>query len=77
MEMFSVMVLVVTLVGARVGESLSLDYYAFRCPFAEAIIRDTVNRAIQRDPTIAAALLRMHFHDCFVEVYTSDYIWLR
>lgn len=67
MEMFGVMVIVVTLVGARVGEGLSLDYYAFRCPFAEAIIRNTVSRAIQRDPTIAAALLRMHFHDCFVE----------
>lgn len=53
--------------GAYVGEGLSLDYYAFTCPFAEAIIRETVNRAIQRDITITAALLRMHFHDCFVE----------
>lgn len=30
-------------------------------------VRETVNRAIQRDITITAALLRMHFHDCFVE----------
>lgn len=58
---------VLLLIGASVGEGLSLDYYAFTCPFAEAIIRDTVNRAMQRDITISAALLRMHFHDCFIE----------
>eukprot|EP01018_Ginkgo_biloba_P023034 Gb_17935 [translate_table: standard] len=54
-------------ISAKVGEGLSLDYYAFRCPFAESIVRETVDRAMQRDITTAAGLLRMHFHDCFVE----------
>lgn len=61
-------VILLSLTGAKLGACLSLDYYAFACPFAEFIVRDTVNRAIQRDMSIAAGLLRMHFHDCFVEV---------
>ncbi|KAK1263708.1 Peroxidase 47 [Acorus gramineus] len=48
-------------------EALSMDYYAMRCPFVESIVRNTVNRALQNDPTLAAGLLRMHFHDCFVQ----------
>lgn len=68
MEARDLLFTVLILIGAHVGEGLSLDYYAFTCPFAEAIIGDTVNRAVQRDITISAALLRMHFHDCFVEV---------
>lgn len=67
MEARGLLFTVLVFIGAYVGESLSLDYYAFTCPFAEAIIRETVNRAMQRDITITAALLRMHFHDCFVE----------
>lgn len=67
MEARGLLFTALVLLGAYVGEGLSLDYYAFTCPFAEAIIRETVNRAIQRDITITAALLRMHFHDCFVE----------
>lgn len=49
-------------------EALSMDYYAASCPFVEMIVRDAVNQALRRDPTLSGPLLRMHFHDCFVEV---------
>ncbi|GKU88886.1 hypothetical protein SLEP1_g3098 [Rubroshorea leprosula] len=48
-------------------DGLNMDYYQMTCPFAEMIVKYTVNRALQNDPTLAAALVRMHFHDCFIE----------
>ncbi|KAJ6797327.1 peroxidase 20 [Iris pallida] len=45
---------------------LSPDYYSESCPLAEEIIRQNVEAAVYQDPTLAASLLRLHFHDCFV-----------
>ncbi|KAK4400772.1 Peroxidase 47 [Sesamum angolense] len=51
-----------------VANGLSMNYYMMNCPFADQfIVKNTVNRALQSDPTLAAALVRMHFHDCFVQ----------
>ncbi|XP_068647465.1 peroxidase 47 [Aristolochia californica] len=47
--------------------ALSMDYYDMRCPLADMIVRSVVNRALQKDPTLSGPLLRMHFHDCFVQ----------
>ncbi|KAK6923640.1 hem peroxidase [Dillenia turbinata] len=49
------------------ANGLSMNYYLMSCPFADNIVKDTVNEALQSDPSLAAALLRMHFHDCFIE----------
>ncbi|MQL77222.1 hypothetical protein Taro_009621 [Colocasia esculenta] len=49
------------------ADALSMDYYAMACPFAEIIVRNAVNRALRNDPTFSAGLLRMHFHDCFIQ----------
>ncbi|XP_026383077.1 peroxidase 47-like [Papaver somniferum] len=46
---------------------LSMNYYGTRGPMVEMMVRNTVNRALDSDPSLAAGLLRMHFHDCFVE----------
>ncbi|OWM88036.1 peroxidase 40 [Punica granatum] len=40
--------------------------YASSCPEAEAIIFARVEEAVFEDPRMAASLLRLHFHDCFV-----------
>ncbi|ESQ36401.1 hypothetical protein EUTSA_v10008157mg [Eutrema salsugineum] len=45
---------------------LDLDYYRFKCPQAEAIVRRVTFQYVSRRPSLAAALLRMYFHDCFV-----------
>lgn len=45
---------------------LSTTFYENTCPEAEAIIFSWVDRAASEDPRMAASLLRLHFHDCFV-----------
>ncbi|XP_043699179.1 peroxidase 25 [Telopea speciosissima] len=62
-------VLVIFLMGlsAKGQGGLKTGFYASSCPKAEAIVRSTVETHFNRDPTIAAGLLRLHFHDCFVQ----------
>ncbi|XP_051148462.1 peroxidase 25-like [Andrographis paniculata] len=45
---------------------LKTNFYSSSCPKVESIVRSTVEARFDKDPTIAAALLRLHFHDCFV-----------
>lgn len=47
---------------------LQLGFYAKNCPKAEKIVEDFVDEHIHNAPSVAAALIRMHFHDCFVRV---------
>lgn len=49
-------------------KALSSNYYDQTCPNAEATITKVVKKAMLNDKTVPAALLRMHFHDCFVRV---------
>ncbi|PPR88557.1 hypothetical protein GOBAR_AA32133 [Gossypium barbadense] len=49
------------------GSGLQNGFYSSSCPKAEAVVRSTVESHFNKDPTIAAALLRLHFHDCFVQ----------
>ncbi|XP_051125684.1 peroxidase 3-like [Andrographis paniculata] len=48
------------------AHKLSLDFYSKTCPSLAKIVRDTTARYISIAPSLAPALLRLHFHDCFV-----------
>ncbi|WOL15117.1 peroxidase 57-like [Canna indica] len=52
--------------AATISFSLELQFYKNSCPRAELIVKKTVNEYFQRDRSISAGLLRLHFHDCFV-----------
>ncbi|KAA8518345.1 hypothetical protein F0562_015772 [Nyssa sinensis] len=45
---------------------LQVGFYGSTCPQAESIVRQVVQKRFSTDRSITAALLRMHFHDCFV-----------
>ncbi|XP_004238381.1 peroxidase 64-like [Solanum lycopersicum] len=59
-------VFVITFVLFSCVNALSSNYYDQTCPDAESTIRQVVKKAMSNDKTVPAALLRMHFHDCFV-----------
>nr|CAD1830540.1 unnamed protein product [Ananas comosus var. bracteatus] len=46
--------------------ALMVDYYAETCPGVEEAVEEAVKKATANDNTVPAALLRMHFHDCFI-----------
>lgn len=56
----------VILIPTSTSAQLSADFYHKVCPKALPIIRAVVKRAIIRERRMGASLLRLHFHDCFV-----------
>jgi peroxidase len=48
--------------------SLDFDFYRETCPQAEAIVRSSMARIYSEHQDVSAALLRLFFHDCFIEV---------
>ncbi|KAK4492771.1 hypothetical protein RD792_000091 [Penstemon davidsonii] len=48
------------------SQSLNANFYRRTCPSLESIVNATTATFISRVPSLAPALLRMHFHDCFV-----------
>ncbi|KAK2988016.1 hypothetical protein RJ640_011279 [Escallonia rubra] len=63
---FLQLILVVLALDLATAQGLKLGFYKKRCPSAEAIVNQTTIQFISRAPSLAAPLLRMHFHDCFV-----------
>ncbi|KAK8518974.1 hypothetical protein V6N13_017775 [Hibiscus sabdariffa] len=48
------------------GQGTRVGFYSRLCPRVESIVRSVVQSHFRSDPTVAPGLLRMHFHDCFV-----------
>ncbi|KAL6848008.1 hypothetical protein ACP4OV_022136 [Aristida adscensionis] len=49
------------------SQGLQRGFYDSSCPDAEDVVRSTVEQYYDKDATIAPGLLRLHFHDCFVQ----------
>ncbi|KAK5794733.1 peroxidase P7-like [Gossypium arboreum] len=53
-------------VEGRHGSKLSQNYYKSTCPEVFSIVQAEVEAALNKEPRMGASLLRLHFHDCFV-----------
>ncbi|XP_030960081.1 peroxidase 11 [Quercus lobata] len=65
-----ILLLTLFILGTRLHASdpvLKLDYYASTCPTLFEIIKKEMECAVLADPRNAALILRLHFHDCFVQ----------
>ncbi|GLT88550.1 hypothetical protein SLE2022_065700 [Rubroshorea leprosula] len=52
--------------SVQVHGNLSPTYYSSTCPKALSIVQAGVEAAIEKEARMGASLLRLHFHDCFV-----------
>jgi len=49
------------------GQGTRVGFYSSTCSQAESIVKSTVTSHVNSDSSLAPGLLRMHFHDCFVQ----------
>ncbi|KAK9164239.1 hypothetical protein Syun_005141 [Stephania yunnanensis] len=49
------------------GGYLYPQFYEHSCPKAPEIVKSIVAKAVAKEARMAASLLRLHFHDCFVK----------
>lgn len=59
------------LVVCSSNANLSPNFYDSSCPSLGSIVRATMREAVNRELRIAASILRLFFHDCFVLVSAS------
>lgn len=60
------LLLCISLILHGSAAQLASNYYIKKCPQVAGIVRNVVAEAHASDVRIYASLLRMHFHDCFV-----------
>ncbi|KAH9310172.1 hypothetical protein KI387_038083, partial [Taxus chinensis] len=70
--LISKLVILLAVAAAQVACSdhsseLSPDFYVNTCPAALNVVRSVVEKAVEKEARMAASLLRLHFHDCFVQ----------
>ncbi|GJN10684.1 hypothetical protein PR202_ga28800 [Eleusine coracana subsp. coracana] len=59
--------LLLVALATAASAQLSSTFYSTSCPNALATIKSAVMAAVSQEPRMGASLLRLHFHDCFVQ----------
>ncbi|XP_019450494.1 PREDICTED: lignin-forming anionic peroxidase-like [Lupinus angustifolius] len=63
----SALPLLLLLLSTTCNAELSTNYYSDTCPNALSTIRTVIRSAVSAERRMAASLIRLHFHDCFVQ----------
>ncbi|XP_040381400.1 peroxidase 2-like [Oryza brachyantha] len=62
----SIAALLVAVVAEGYHGEFTASYYDKTCPDAQNIVRTVMERSVAANPRMAPAILRLFFHDCFV-----------
>jgi peroxidase len=65
-----VLLLAAALAGGA-GAQLSAGFYSSSCPTVQGVVRQAMSQAVMNNTRSGAAMLRLFFHDCFVNVSVS------
>uniref|UniRef100_M8C699 Peroxidase 34 n=1 Tax=Aegilops tauschii TaxID=37682 RepID=M8C699_AEGTA len=65
--------LFITLAATANGDELSASYYEKTCPNVQHVVRSVMASSVAAQPRMAPAVLRLFFHDCFINVYKHLY----
>ncbi|KAG0546311.1 hypothetical protein BDA96_02G436700 [Sorghum bicolor] len=63
----SLLVVAILALATAATAQLSSTFYDTSCPKALATIKSAVTAAVNNEARLGASLLRLHFHDCFVD----------
>lgn len=55
------------MMGLASGQALSTSFYDGSCPSMKSVLANAVAARLQQDRSVAGPLLRLFFHDCFVQ----------
>ncbi|KAJ0547241.1 putative peroxidase [Helianthus annuus] len=72
-RVLELLLLLILVVGCHGGGGLKMKYYEKLCDSisVENTVREIVWSKVAAKPALAAKLLRLHYHDCFVRVSNS------
>ena len=71
----AVAVVLALLPASAIAAGLKVGFYNKSCPSAEALVQQAVAAAFKNNSGIAAGLIRLHFHDCFVRVCAAFFLF--
>ncbi|XP_057520324.1 peroxidase 20 [Amaranthus tricolor] len=67
MKLFLVLLVILNSIRISSQNGLIPDFYKESCPLLEELVGNIVKTKVLNQPRVAAQLLRLHFHDCFVQ----------
>jgi len=65
---FALAVLLLLLTAGTSSAQLSNNFYSKKCPNVFNTVKSVVKSAVAKEPRIGASIVRLFFHDCFVNV---------
>ncbi|KAK3024382.1 hypothetical protein RJ639_043286 [Escallonia herrerae] len=66
-SLMAILLVLVLLMGSSSAQ-LSTDFYSKTCPKVLGTVKSVVESAVSKEKRMGASLLRLHFHDCFVNL---------